>query len=486
MQNRLSDSLIPFSPYLLTTSPPKILVVGDLMIDHYLWGECERISPEAPVQVVDIKSESYVLGGAGNVLNNLIALGADVSVASVVGDDENGKWLEERLIQRGIKKLILVKEKGRKTSKKSRVIASHQQIVRFDKESKEDIKKSSEDAIVEVLKKHIKDFDLILLSDYAKGVLTYSLTQKIIELSNREIPIFVDPKGSDYSKYKGADLITPNKKEAALASKIDIKDDYSLEEAGFYLKNRFNLKNVIITLSEEGMAIFEDKMTKIPTAAREVFDVTGAGDTVLAALGYFSALGCDLKKAAYYANLAAGVVVGKVGCATATLEEIEEYESSLHKSSSDEHIKSFEEIEKIVKYLKEKNKKIIFTNGCFDILHIGHVKYLETAKKLGDVLIVGLNSDSSVKRLKGEDRPVNPEYDRAYLLAALEVVDYVVIFDEDTPYNLIKIIKPDILVKGADYKDKEIVGSDIAKEVKLIEFVEGKSTSKIIEKVRRG
>ncbi len=469
-----------------STYIPKILVVGDLMIDHYLWGECERISPEAPVQVVDVKEESFVLGGAGNVLNNLKAFGAEVSVVSVVGDDENGEWLEKRLEKRGIKKLALIKEKGRKTSKKSRVIASHQQIVRFDKESKDDISKRSEDEILKVLKKNVSDFDLILLSDYGKGVLTASLTQKIVSLAKGKIPVFVDPKGKDYSKYKGADLITPNKKEASIATGIEIKDEKSLKEAGFYLKNAYDLKNVIITLSEEGLAIFEDKMVKIPTVAKEVYDVTGAGDTVLAALGFAVASGKSLREAARFANLAAGVVVGKVGCATATLEEIEEYESSLHKSSSEEHIKSFEEIKKVVEYLKNKNKKIVFTNGCFDILHIGHVKYLEKAKKLGDVLIVGLNADESVRRLKGDDRPVNSEYDRAYLLAALEAVDYVVIFKEDTPYELIKVIQPDILVKGADYKDKEIVGSDIAKEVKLIEFIEGKSTSKIIEKVRRG
>ncbi|WP_281950385.1 D-glycero-beta-D-manno-heptose-7-phosphate kinase [Nitrosophilus kaiyonis] len=476
---QLSYSTIPLSRY-----APKILVVGDLMIDHYLWGECERISPEAPVQVVDIKKEESLLGGAGNVLNNLKAFEAEVGVISVVGDDKNGEWLEKRLQERGIKKIALIKEKGRVTSKKSRIIASHQQIVRVDKESKNDISKSSEKKILEILRKKIDDFDLILLSDYAKGVLTYDLTQEIINLAKEKIPVFVDPKGRDYSKYTGADLITPNKKEASLASGIDIIDDKSLKEAGFYLKNRFNLKNVIITLSEEGMAIFEDKMEKIPTAAREVYDVTGAGDTVLAALGFAKACGKNLKEAAYFANLAAGVVVGKVGAATATIEEIEEYESSLHKSSSDEHIKSFEEIKRVVEYLKNKNKKIVFTNGCFDILHIGHVKYLQKAKQLGDVLIVGLNSDESVRRLKGKDRPVNPEYDRAYLLAALEPVDYVVIFNEDTPYELIKIIEPDVLVKGTDYEGKEVVGSDIAKEVRLIEFVEGKSTSKIIEKVR--
>ncbi len=467
---------------ILKNSKPKILVIGDLMIDHYLFGDSNRVSPEAPVLVVDVKKEEFLLGGAGNVLNNLKAFGADVSVLSVVGDDENGRWLEDRLNQRGINILALIKEKNRKTSKKSRVISSNQQIVRFDKESKEDISKESEEKLIEIFKKNIDRFDIVLLSDYAKGVLTSTLTQKIISLS--KVPIFVDPKGKDYSKYKNATLITPNKKEAQIASNIEIKDDESLKKAGFKLKEDLNLKSVIVTLSQDGMAIFEDEMVKIPTVAKEVFDVTGAGDTVLAALGFGVASGKSLKEAAHFANLAAGVVVGKVGAATASLEEIEEYESSLHKSSSEEHIKTFEEIKKVVESLKSKNKKIVFTNGCFDILHIGHVKYLEEAKKLGDVLIVGLNSDESVKRLKGDSRPINTQFDRAYLLASLEAVDYVVIFNEDTPYELIKIVKPDILVKGGDYRGKEVVGSDIAKEVRLIDFVEGKSTTNIIKKIK--
>jgi len=312
---------------ILKKSKPKILVIGDLMIDHYLFGESKRVSPEAPVLVVDVKKEEFLLGGAGNVLNNLKAFGVDVSILSVVGDDENGRGLENRLKQKDIDILALIKEKGRKTSKKSRVIASHQQIVRFDKESKEDISKSSEDEILEILKKNIDRFDLLLLSDYAKGVLSSFLTKKIISMA--KIPIFVDPKGKDYSKYKNADLITPNKKEASVASGIEIKDDKSLKEAGFRLKKELNLKSVIITLSEEGMAIFEDDMVKIPTVAKEVFDVTGAGDTVLAALGFAVASGKSLKEAAEFANLAAGVVVGNVGASTATLEELEEFESSL-------------------------------------------------------------------------------------------------------------------------------------------------------------
>lgn len=469
---------------ILKSSHPHILVVGDLMVDHYLWGRCDRISPEAPVQVVDIQRESHSLGGAGNVICNLVALGATVSVASAIGDDAIGAELLEMLGAIGVDTRAVVMEPGRKTSKKSRIIASHQQVVRFDQESREFIAKTSEEMIKGAVEEVIERCDAVLLSDYGKGVLTPSLTQAIIKLSrSRNKKVLVDPKGIDFGKYSGATLVTPNKKEASQATGIDIVDDGSLHQAGFWLKNELSLDAAVITLSEDGMAIFDETMTKIPTVASEVYDVTGAGDTVLAALGFSLSLGLDLHEACRFANLAAAVVVGKLGSATATLEEIASYESSLRKSTGDEHIKSFEEISKIVQDLKKRGKKIVFTNGCFDILHLGHVKYLEVSKSFGDVLIVGLNSDDSVRRLKGENRPVNPEYDRAYLLAALEAVDYVVIFGEDTPYELIRIVRPDILVKGGDYAGKEVVGSDIAGEVRLVEFVEGKSTTKVIKKI---
>ena len=298
--------------------------------------------------------------------------------------------------------------------------------------------------------------------------------------------VLVDPKGDDYSKYIGSYLLTPNKKEAILATDIDIQDKNSLKEALKSLHNKASLTVPMITLSEDGIAILDenDEVIITPTVAREVYDVTGAGDTVLASLGFCLAQGEDILSSVKFANLAAGVVVGKLGSATASIEEIEEYKSTLHKSSIDSHIKTFAEIEKTVKRLKKQNKKIVFTNGCFDILHRGHVSYLDVAKSYGDILILGLNSDESVKRLKGENRPINNEDDRGFILAALESVDYVVTFSEDTPLELIKIIKPDILVKGGDYKGKEVVGSDIANEVKLVEFIDGKSTTKTISKIK--
>ena len=469
----------------LQNKTPKILVVGDLMIDHYLWGSSERISPEAPVQVVNVDSESTVLGGAGNVINNLNALGAMVDVISVIGECETSKELKDLLCDIKVETQYLITQKNRVTSKKSRIIAAQQQVIRYDRESTSEINNKSQVAILKVFKKIVNNYDVILLSDYGKGVLTFELTQSLISIANKnKKKLLVDPKGLDYSKYEGAYLLTPNKKEASEATNIIIKDNESLAQSIRILKDQIDLTVSLITLSEKGVAIFDNELRIHPTVAREVFDVTGAGDTILASLGFALSCNKDIDEAIKFANLASGVVVGKIGSATATLNEIIEYESSLNKSTSDEHIKTWDEISSIINELKNNDKKIVFTNGCFDILHIGHVKYLEKAKNFGDILILGLNSDDSTHRLKGKNRPINTQDDRAYILASLEVVDYVVIFNEDTPLNLIKLIKPDVLVKGGDYEGKEVVGQDIAKELKLVQFIDAKSTSKTIKKIR--
>lgn len=471
----------------LQDQTPKLLVIGDLMIDHYLWGSCERISPEAPVQVVNVESESTVLGGAGNVINNLNALGAEVDVISVIGNDNTSNELKNLLAEIEVDTQYLVVQQERITSKKSRIIASQQQVVRYDCESTDAISNDSQDNILQIYQKIINDYDVVLLSDYGKGVLTDNLTQSLISIANENSKkVLVDPKGLDYSKYTGAYLLTPNKKEASEATQIDIMDDESLIQAITQLKSECNLDVSLITLSEQGVAIYDHELRTHPTVAREVFDVTGAGDTVLSSLGFSLACGYDIDSAVEFSNLAAGVVVGKIGSATATLNEIIEYESSLNKSTSDEHIKTLDEITTLSSELQARGKKIIFTNGCFDLLHAGHVRYLETAKSFGDVLILGLNSDRSVTALKGEGRPVNTQLDRAYILAALEAVDYVVIFDEDTPYDLIKAVKPHVLVKGGDYEGKDVVGQDIAGELKLVQFVDGKSTTRTIEKIQQG
>ena len=328
------------------------------------------------------------------------------------------------------------------------------------------------------------NYEIILLSDYGKGVLSQNLTQSIIKSAKKyNKKVLIDPKSLNYSKYSGAYLLTPNKKEASEATKIDINSESSLKRALKKLKSDYLLDVSLITLSENGIALYDDKLRIYPTSSQEVFDVTGAGDTVLASLGFALACKLDIDSAIKFANHAAGVVVKKIGSATATINEIIEYESSINKSSSEVHIKSIDEISVLSQELKSRNKKIVFTNGCFDLLHSGHVKYLETAKSLGDILIIGLNSDKSVSTLKGKSRPINSESDRAYLLAALEVVDYVVVFKEETPFNLINIIKPHILVKGGDYKGKKVIGDDIVKELIIVPLIEGRSTSNIIRKI---
>jgi D-beta-D-heptose 7-phosphate kinase/D-beta-D-heptose 1-phosphate adenosyltransferase len=381
----------------------------------------------------------------------------------------------------------LLGDRKRMTSIKSRVMASHQQVVRFDNESRYDIDGKSEKILLDRINELLdKGIDTILLSDYGKGVLTKTLTQEVIASARRlNIKIMVDPKGTDYAKYYGATAITPNRKEAGEATGISIVDTESLKKAGFHLKETLGLDRVIVTLSEEGMAVFGEEMRLIPTVAREVYDVTGAGDTVIATLGYVGACGGNIDEAARVANAAAAGVVAKLGSATASWEEIFDYERSLHQSTTEHRIQQRGAISETVKRLRRDGKKIVFTNGCFDILHLGHIRYLEKAKSFGDVLIVGLNSDESVKRLKGKDRPVNSQYDRAYLLAALESVDYVTIFGEDTPYELLETIRPDILVKGGDYAGKEVVGRELAGQLRIVEFVEGRSTTGIIEKMRK-
>jgi D-beta-D-heptose 7-phosphate kinase / D-beta-D-heptose 1-phosphate adenosyltransferase len=464
---------------------PKILVIGDLMIDQYLWGSCDRISPEAPVQVITINNENIVLGGAGNVINNLHSLQAIVDVISVIGECEASKKLNILLSKINVNTKYLVTQKDRITSKKSRIISAQQQVVRYDRESIAEISEKSQEAIIKIFEKIVNNYDTILLSDYGKGVLTSNLTQALISIANKNYKkILVDPKGLNFSKYKGAYLLTPNKKEASEATNINIKDNSSLTEALINLKEQCNLEISLITLSDEGVAIFDDELRIHPTVAREVYDVTGAGDTVLASLGFALSCNKDIDEAVQFANLASGVVVGKIGSATVTLDEIIEYESSLEKSSSEAFIKTSTEISSIVKSLKNKGRKIVFTNGCFDILHVGHIKYLEAAKNLGDILIIGLNSDNSVRRIKGNNRPINNQNDRAYILASLEIIDYVVIFDKDTPIDLIKIIHPDILTKGGDYKNKKVIGENFAKELKIIDFFDGKSTTKTIKKIQ--
>lgn len=451
---------------------PQILIIGDLMLDHYVWGSVERISPEAPVQILKITRENNRLGGASNVALNLIALGAKAHICGIVGDDMDGKNIISLLDSAGVNRDLLCVKSDFQSIKKTRFIASNQQVLRVDRES---VDMSLDSQTLARIGDSLEQFSAIILSDYGKGALSVDFTKQIIALANdKKIPILCDPKGDDYSKYANATLLTPNRKEAQIATNIRIDSHDSLLSALKKLKNDYNLKYGLITLSEDGMAIYDSKLTQIPTLAKEVYDVTGAGDTVISALAFGLCNGMDIQTSAKFANAAAAVVVGKIGSAQATRAEI------LSIMGGDMHI---DEIE-LIADLKRSGKKIVFTNGCFDILHLGHISYLREAKSYGDILVVGLNSNESVRRLKGDSRPINDESDRAQILRELECVDFVIIFDEDTPLNLIAKIQPDILVKGADYKGKEVVGSEIVSDVRLVDFVPNKSTSEIVKKIK--
>ncbi len=480
-----------FESLFARASDVEALVIGDLMLDEYLWGRAERISPEAPVQVLDVTREEVRIGGAGNVANNLVALGCRVSVASVVGGDDNGTILLHAFSGKGIDVSGIFEDPLRTTSRKTRVVAANQQIVRIDRESRDPIGAGFEEKIIGFLREQGARFNVILISDYLKGVLTPTLLAAVIDFARqRNIPVVVDPKGNDYAKYRGATLLTPNRKEAETASRLAIRDEESLRKAGERLLEEADLTALVITRSEEGMSLFlrDGGVVNIPTFAREVFDVTGAGDTVLAMLGLALACGAEFADAARLANAAAGIAVGKVGTSTVSPAEIIG-SMGLQHYDSDAKIKNLDVLAGIIAAEKARGKRIAFTNGCFDLLHVGHVKYLQKAKSFGDILILGLNSDASVRRLKGEKRPLIGEEERAHILAALDCIDYVVIFDEDTPLRLIETLKPAVLVKGGDYTPEGVVGKDVVESyggrVELVTFVDGRSTTNIIEKILR-
>lgn len=467
----------------------RCLVIGDLMLDEYLWGKAERISPEAPVQVVDVVREELRLGGAGNVVNNLAALGAQVSVCSVIGEDENGWALLKDFSRRGIATDAVFRDQARRTSRKTRVVASNQQIVRIDRESRDPISPGMESQLCDWIIANAGSCNVILLSDYLKGVLTPRVIQAVVSAARPNgIPVLVDPKGTDYGRYHGATILTPNRKEAEAAAGIAIRDNETLASAARVIMEKAGLEHVLITRSEEGMSLFKrsGEAVHIPTVAREVFDVSGAGDTVLAALAVGIAAGLGMPEAARLANIAAGIAVAKLGTSTVSPDEIIRAVAQTH-SDSDSKIKNRDVLASIIASEKQRGKRIVFTNGCFDLLHAGHVKYLQKARNLGDLLVLGLNSDASVRRLKGEKRPLIGEEERAHILAALDCIDYVVLFDEDTPLELITALKPDVLAKGGDYTADAVVGRDVVEayggRVELVTFVDGKSTTNIIERV---
>ncbi len=464
-------------------SKAHILVIGDVMLDRYWFGDTARISPEAPVPVVKIKQNDERPGGAGNVALNIAALGAKVTLLGIAGLDEAGESLKRQLSTASIQHEILQLQ-DIPTITKLRIISRHQQLIRLDFEEK--IPTSHSDALIDIYKKHLTHASLVILSDYGKG--TLSCNNELIALARASgIPVFVDPKGQDFSVYQGATAITPNFKEfEAIVGACD-NEQTILHKARSFLTN-FGIKNLLLTRGERGMTLIQKDAEEIhlPAHAREVFDVTGAGDTVIAVLASAYAAGETLLNAMKLANLAASLVVAKLGAATVSDGELQAaLQTAEHNASFG--IVNEEQLLSAVTSAKLQGKKIVFTNGCFDILHAGHVTYLQQAKQLGDYLVVAINDDASVKQLKGPSRPINHVAQRMTVLASLGAVDLVTSFADSTPERLLKIIQPHILVKGGDYTPDQVVGHDIVYayggEVRVLGVVKNISTSLMIERI---
>jgi len=462
----------------------KILVIGDVMLDRYLIGDVNRINPEAPVPIVKVNEEKHVPGGAANTANNIASLGGKAYVLGVVGKDDARKLLEQQLKKTNINTEGLVVDEKKPTIQKVRVIGQSQQLLRIDYEEPDGYNKETEKNLIDYLKKTISKVDVVIISDYEKGAITKTLASITITLCKKnKKPVIVDPKPKNIQFYKDATLITPNQKEASEITKIENKLE-NVVLMGEQLKKMLN-SNILITKGGYGSSLIdlEGDIIHIPTKAKEVYDVSGAGDTVVATLALAIAAGADLKYAAVLANHAAGIVVGKTGTATTTIKEIE----SLFEKEENK-IKTLEELKEIIKDLKRKGKKIVWTNGCFDILHVGHIKYLQKAKELGNVLILGVNADDSPYfKSKGPGRPILKQDERAELLSAIGCVDYILFFSEDTPLKQITALEPDFVVKGGDYKEEDVVGYDIMKKTGgktvIIPLVGEFSTTNIINKI---
>lgn len=475
---------------------PRILVVGDLMIDRYVWGEAERISPEGPIPVLNVTSEEDRPGGAGNVVCALHKLEAEVAVCGIVGGDKNGQALAAQLREKTSDISGVIAEPSRPTTVKTRYIGyvqsarrGIQHMLRVDQESRNAIPDEVEQRILTLLQTLIPRQQAIVISDYNKGVLTERVLARIGKLAGEAgIPVVTDPKiGRSYELYRGATVLTPNRYETQLATGILPKDEDSMRRAAQRLMKMADLPNALITLDRDGMylAVRGGAERRIPTRPKEVFDVTGAGDMVVSVLALLLASGASMTDAALLANVAAGIEVTKVGATPISRQEIL---ADLRGGAVNAKIKPIAQVVELVKECRRRNGKVVWTNGCFDILHAGHYEYLRFAKQQGDLLIVGINSDDSVRRLKGPNRPITNERERAKLLAALDVVDAVVVYEADTPMEEIKAVRPDIIVKGGDYRsESEVVGADFIRtyggRTVLAPLVEGVSTSNIVTKI---
>ena len=462
----------------------RVLVVGDVMLDRYWHGNTSRISPEAPVPVIKVSQSEERPGGAANVALNIAALGAAACLIGTIGDDDAGIVLQNRLKAASIHTDFQI-SRNKPTITKLRVISRHQQILRMDFEESFDARDSDEFA----RKANIimPQMDALVLSDYAKGSLQDC--QALIAMARmRRVPVLVDPKGKDFARYRGATILTPNMQEfEQVVGGCD--SEQQMVAKGSALMQELDLQALLVTRGEQGMTLLRPNQPELhlPARAREVFDVTGAGDTVIAVVAAVLASGQPLTEAVALANLAAGIAVGKLGTAAVSAPELRF--ALQGEQGSERGVVSEEQLLQAVEDARARGEKIVFTNGCFDIIHAGHVGYLEEARKLGHRLIVAINSDASVKRLKGEGRPINPVDRRMAVLAGLEAVDWVLYFEDDTPERLLRNLKPDVLVKGGDYREHQVIGGDIVKEyggsVKVLSFIDSCSTTAIVNKIRQ-
>jgi len=459
-----------------------ILVVGDVMLDYYWSGSTTRVSPEAPVPIVKVSKKERRAGGAGNVALNIASLAANVTLLGIVGNDDEANELKELLSQKGVL-CDFLKSNNRPTTCKLRIVAQHQQLIRLDFE--EPLIDFNYAELLEHYQKALDSADVVIFSDYDKGVLAH--IPELLELANAcGVKSLVDPKGSDFSRYSCSTLITPNYSEFQAVVGV-CHDNEQIISKGQALLKQHNIEALLVTLSEHGMALIKKSEAYfLPTHAREVFDVTGAGDTVIASMALGVASGLGLQHAMHLANMAAGIVVGKFGTSTVSSQELNR---ALHGDKENiSGVVSEEELESVIVFAQESGEKVVMTNGCFDILHAGHVAYLEQARLLGDRLVVAINSDESVRQLKGVSRPINKIEDRMTIIAALGCVDWVVPFYEETPERIYNKFLPDVLVKGGDYNPEEVIGSEsvikAGGKVQILDFVDGKSTTTTIERIK--
>ena len=473
-------------------SAQTVLAIGDLMLDRFVEGEIERISPEAPVPILRLKRTREMPGGVGNVACNIASLGATATLIGLVGHDDAAAALTRAVTAAGRIRPVLVPTTRRPTICKTRFIASRQQVVRTDEESRLPLAQDEEEALLAAISAHLPAADAVILSDYGKGTLSRRVIAHAIALAaSHARPVFVDPKTDDFSRYDGATCITPNRKELAAAVRAELDDEASIVAACRQLLGRVRADAILATRSEKGMILVErsGEVASISARAREVFDVSGAGDTVIATLAVAHASGRNLQQSMRIANAAAGVVVSKLGTATANIAEVMHELGETAQESQDSNqgaLQSLDRAAALVAHWKEQGLSVGFTNGCFDILHAGHVSLLAAARSRCDRLVVGLNTDASVARLKGPNRPVNTLPNRAAVLAALRHVDCVVGFDDDTPLSLIERLQPVLLVKGADYTVDQVVGASIVQNaggrVLLIDLIPNQSTTNTIRK----